>query len=151
MSKSRQNLFFLMEPSEPAFNISMKAGNLCLNRFCIDEDAAFELSGVSYLETFGSYTDLIKGKEFSLLWFFNRTKARFNLFFPFILSNWDLGSWTRSNRKIKIKKPSWKKPFVCLVYHHVIVYILSNTWVKIQESCYMTDWWFSLKKDWMKK
>ena len=67
MSKSRQNLFFLMEPSEPAFNISMKAGNLCLNRFCIDEDAAFELSGVSYLETFGSYTDLIKGKEFSLL------------------------------------------------------------------------------------
>ena len=37
-----------MEPSEDTSNISMKGGNMILNRFCIDEDAAFELSGVNY-------------------------------------------------------------------------------------------------------
>ena len=45
-----QNLVVLMEPSEEAYDIDMRAGNLILNRFCIDEDAAFELSGVNYLE-----------------------------------------------------------------------------------------------------
>ena len=39
-----------MQPSEEAYDISLKGGNMCLNRFCIDEDAAFELSGVRYLE-----------------------------------------------------------------------------------------------------
>ena len=50
MPKIKQNLVFLMEPSRYAWNISLKAGNMCLNRFCIDEDAAFELSEVCYLE-----------------------------------------------------------------------------------------------------
>ena len=47
-----QNLVVLMEPtpSEYAHHTSLKGGNMCLNRFCIDEDAAFELSGVHYLE-----------------------------------------------------------------------------------------------------
>ena len=45
-----QNLVFLMEPSEDAQNVSLKGGNMCLNRFCIDEDASFELSGVHYLK-----------------------------------------------------------------------------------------------------
>ena len=38
-----------MEPSSDAWNISLKGGNMFLNRFCIDEDAAFELSGVYFL------------------------------------------------------------------------------------------------------
>ena len=40
-----------MEPSdrEPV-DISLKDGNKCLNRFCIDEDAGFELSEVRFLE-----------------------------------------------------------------------------------------------------
>ena len=51
-SKIKQNLVFLMEPSEhePSDDISLKGGNMILNRFCIDEDAAFELSGVNYLK-----------------------------------------------------------------------------------------------------
>ena len=50
MSKVMQNLVVLMEPSEDAWDTSLKAGNMILNRFCIDEDAAFELSGVNYLK-----------------------------------------------------------------------------------------------------
>ena len=46
MSKTMQNLVFFMESSENAHRTPMKAGNMILNRFCIDEDAAFELSGV---------------------------------------------------------------------------------------------------------
>ena len=45
-----QNLVVLMEPSKNANDFSMGTGNMILNRFCIDEDAAFELSGVSYLK-----------------------------------------------------------------------------------------------------
>jgi len=45
-----QNLVVLMEPSGDASNISFKAVNMILNRFCIDEDAAFELSEVNYLK-----------------------------------------------------------------------------------------------------
>ena len=44
------NLIVFMEPSEDLENISLKAGMLYLNRFCIDEDAAVELSGVYYLK-----------------------------------------------------------------------------------------------------
>ena len=46
MPKIKQNLVLLVEPPEDKFNISLKAGNMCLNRFCIDEDASFEFSGV---------------------------------------------------------------------------------------------------------
>ena len=49
MSKIMQNLVVLMEPSENVHETPLKAGNMILNRFCIDEDAAFELSGVNYL------------------------------------------------------------------------------------------------------
>ena len=49
-SKTKQNLVVFMDPSEKAWEISSKGGNMILNRFCIDEDAAFELSGVSYLK-----------------------------------------------------------------------------------------------------
>ena len=36
----------LMEPSNNAFDVSLRAANMCLNRFCIDEDAGYECSGV---------------------------------------------------------------------------------------------------------
>ena len=49
MSKIMQNLVVLIDPSEEAWETSLKAGNMIFNRFCIDEDAAFELSGVNYL------------------------------------------------------------------------------------------------------
>ena len=46
-----QNLIVFIEPSEDASNISFKAGKLYLNRFCIDEEAACEVSGVYYLKS----------------------------------------------------------------------------------------------------
>ena len=52
MSKIMQNLVVLMDPIDPdkyASDISVKASNMCLNTFCIDEDAAFEISGVNFL------------------------------------------------------------------------------------------------------
>ena len=45
-----QNLVVLIETSYSPWDISWKAGNTCLNRFCIDEDAAFELSGIYYFQ-----------------------------------------------------------------------------------------------------
>ena len=57
-----QNLIVLMEPSKDAYDFSMRTGNMILNRFCIDEDAAFELSGVYYLET--SSMEMMKNKQF---------------------------------------------------------------------------------------
>ena len=57
MPQKRQNLVFLMEPSEDAWHINLNSGHMCLNRFCIDEDAAFELSGVYYLEKLGKSFD----------------------------------------------------------------------------------------------
>ena len=44
-----QNLIVFIEPSEDASNISSQAAILYLNRFCIDEESACELSGVYYL------------------------------------------------------------------------------------------------------
>ena len=44
-----QNIVLLMEPSYFAYDISLKAGNMLLNRFFVDENAAFESSGVFYL------------------------------------------------------------------------------------------------------
>ena len=56
-----QNLIVLMEPSKDAENISCKGGRLFFNRFCIDEDAACELSGVYYLKE--SSTKLAKSEQ----------------------------------------------------------------------------------------
>ena len=73
MSKMMQNLVVLMEPSEDDYQIDMKAGNMILNRFCIDENAAFELSGISYLKKSSDemedeeimFERKVKGKEYS--------------------------------------------------------------------------------------
>ena len=50
MPKVTQNLVVLIDPSKNAYNISSKGANMYLNRFCIDEDAEFECSGVYYLK-----------------------------------------------------------------------------------------------------
>ena len=50
MSKIKQNLVVLIEPPSFGWHIHLNAGFMIFNRFCIDEDAAFELSGVYYLE-----------------------------------------------------------------------------------------------------
>ena len=49
MSKTMQNVVVFMEPSHHAHETPLKAGIMILNRFSIDEDAAFELSGVNSL------------------------------------------------------------------------------------------------------
>ena len=78
MPKVMQNLGVFMKPFEDTWETSLKGGKMILNRFCIDEDAAFELSGVNYLKK-SSYDirnrDSIKfkvqrkqkGKEYSFL------------------------------------------------------------------------------------
>ena len=75
MPKIMQNLVILMEPSDDARSIQINGGNMYLNRFCIDEDSAFELSGVHYLKetsraiVFGGleyfFTRNSKGKGYS--------------------------------------------------------------------------------------
>ena len=64
-----QNLVVLMGPTDGADDISSKGGNMCLNRFCIDEDAAFELSGVLYMKKSNdiSSSKESKGKNYSSL------------------------------------------------------------------------------------
>ena len=81
MSKEMQNLVFLMEPPLNSRRTSLKAGNMWLNRFLIDEDAAFELSGVNYLEKdvtpfvtpFAQERMEMKGKELSYFHFYTYT------------------------------------------------------------------------------
>ena len=62
MSKKMQNLVVFMEPSEYAYETPLKGGNMILNRFCIDEDAAFELSGVNYLKKWSNHFLTSNGK-----------------------------------------------------------------------------------------
>ena len=58
-----QNVVLLMEPSRYACNVSLKAGNMFLNRFCIDEEAAFESTGVYYLKPSKKFMfDRVKGQ-----------------------------------------------------------------------------------------
>ena len=45
-----QNLIVMMDPPEKPWEICLKGGSMILNRLCIDEDAAFELSGVNYFQ-----------------------------------------------------------------------------------------------------
>ena len=64
MTKIMQNLIVLMDPSEDGDDVSLKTGSMIFNRFCIDEDAAFELSGVYYLETSSMEMMFEKNREF---------------------------------------------------------------------------------------
>ena len=67
MPKNRQNLVLLMDPSEEDYDISLKGGNMALNRLSIDEDAAFELSGVHYLKKSSRNILSSLSKEFKLV------------------------------------------------------------------------------------
>ena len=69
MPKNMQNLVLLTEPSEHASWMSLKGGNMCLNRFSIDEDAAFEISGVHYLKekSYDDIDDELKGKGYLII------------------------------------------------------------------------------------
>ena len=62
MSKIKQNLVILIEPPENDYEISRKGGTMFLNRFCIDEEAAFELSEVSYFKKL-QFSDIIYPKD----------------------------------------------------------------------------------------
>ena len=70
-----QNLVVLMDPPDRAWDASAKGGRMIFNRFCIDEDAGFELSGVSRLKNSSSLCFVrdtitekkarkVKGKEY---------------------------------------------------------------------------------------
>ena len=45
-----RNIILFIEPAAKPFDTPEKIGNSYINRFTIDEDAAFELSGVYYLK-----------------------------------------------------------------------------------------------------
>ena len=74
MPKVMQNLVVLAETcpfgkyTRYNYDMSMKGGNMCLNRFCIDEDAAFELSGIYSIKLKRDYNDEVstKGMEYQL-------------------------------------------------------------------------------------
>ena len=51
MAKIAQNLIILIQPTKDAPDISFKAGSMSMNRSSIDEDAAFEFSGVYNLNS----------------------------------------------------------------------------------------------------
>ena len=78
MSKIKQNLVVFTESAQDVNDVPSKAGKMIFNRFCIDEDAAFELSGVDNFQrsslniVFGMSLELnekrkVKGKEYSFL------------------------------------------------------------------------------------
>ena len=56
MTEIKQNLVVFMEEHEKPSFPSVKAGNMCLNRFCIDEEAGFEVSGVYRLKDISFFT-----------------------------------------------------------------------------------------------
>ena len=59
--KKMQNLVFLIEPSKDADVTNLEIGHMYLNRFSIDEDPAFEVSGVYYLKK-SSYKNVLKSR-----------------------------------------------------------------------------------------
>ena len=66
MSKIMQDLVVLMEPTKYTSETPLKAGNMILNRFCIDEDAAFEFSGVNYLKKSSEEMSFGRSKKFKV-------------------------------------------------------------------------------------
>ena len=67
MPKTLQNIVILMEDNSHPSIISMKAGNMCLNRICISENDSFELSGVYFLKKYKPEKP-IKGKGYPNKW-----------------------------------------------------------------------------------
>ena len=61
MPANSQNLVVLIDSMKGPYYSCQKVGNMYLNRFCIDEDAAFELSELRYLVIPKTYRGIIKG------------------------------------------------------------------------------------------
>ena len=66
MQQNKQNIVALIDSTRKVNpNISSKGANMFLNCFCVDEDAAFELSEVVYLNavSFGNtlHEGILKG------------------------------------------------------------------------------------------
>ena len=55
MSKVMQNVVLLMNSNSNTFDITLKAVNMYLNRIFIDEEAAFESTGVHFLRDQENY------------------------------------------------------------------------------------------------
>ena len=119
LNLNMKNVIVFMEPPEKANEISIKAGNLYVNRFCIDEDAAFELSGVYYFEKWDELEgiDDFLYKRKSLIDSALRKAVESNSFelhviiagdgYPFDIAN--------SIRKL-IKRPTSKSVLVTTIY-----------------------------------
>ena len=58
-----QDIVLIVHPPEHPPNISPKGGYMALNRFCIDEELAFESSGVFHFNSHSLKTEG-KGKSF---------------------------------------------------------------------------------------
>lgn len=54
-SELKQNLIVLIDRSEGAWDISINAGTMTLNRFCIDERDDFDLHGIYYFKHLNHY------------------------------------------------------------------------------------------------
>ena len=50
----KNHVVLVMGPSNHAYDVSEKAGRMYLNRFCIDEEAAFEAAGVYSMQKYGT-------------------------------------------------------------------------------------------------
>ena len=51
MSKTMQNIILIMDDPRCAYRTPQKSGNSFMNRFSVDEDAAFEIIGIHHLKT----------------------------------------------------------------------------------------------------
>lgn len=60
-----QNSVYLLEPSANTWDISVKAGYKYMNQFCIDEDAAYESTGLYFLQesNFERFDDDLRNKK----------------------------------------------------------------------------------------
>ena len=58
MSKQSKNLVFILDESETKYDISSNLVRLYMNRCIIDEDAQFEILGVSHLQSKGMTSSL---------------------------------------------------------------------------------------------
>ena len=76
-----QNVVFLMDSSVETYSTPLKVGNMYLNRFFIDEQAAFELSGVYYLKE-----PQFRFDESDDMWFYYQLKYDNYLFAEWILN-----------------------------------------------------------------
>ena len=59
MTTIKQNVIILQESDQPTriYDISWRAGNMYLNRFCIDEAAGYEVLGVYCLDAKPRFTE----------------------------------------------------------------------------------------------